>query len=78
MVSLQTFHDITGARVDIDRLDVRDAWIERVGDWCTIAILHGADDGSSSTLPIRARKRVERWLGRRLDTYRMSIESPRH
>ena len=65
MLSIQTFADVDGHRVEIDRRQVVDAYIERADGRSTIEVTWGAGKGCS--LGIGAREQIEAWLGRELE-----------
>jgi hypothetical protein len=64
MLDIHTFNDTDGNAVEINRRTVVDAYIERLGDRCTIEIAWG--EGKACSLGIGAREEIETWLGREL------------
>jgi hypothetical protein len=65
MLNTQVFTDTDGHRVEIDRRELVDAYIERAPDRSTIQLTWG--EGKAISLGIGAREAVESWLGRELE-----------
>lgn len=69
MLNIQTFTDTDGNQVEIDRRNVRDAYMTVVGSTRAIAIL--LNDGRTLDLGAGARDFVETWLGHPIDAWRL-------
>jgi hypothetical protein len=65
MLSIQTFNDTDGHRVEIDRREVVSAYVERRDGRSSIEITWG--EGKACSLSLGARWEVEGWLGRELE-----------
>ena len=66
MLNVQVFNDIDGDRVEIDRRDVRHAYLEGVGGQRLVVIIE-AEAGRTVKLGAGARDFIEAWLGRKLE-----------
>jgi hypothetical protein len=83
MLNIQQFTDTDGNQVEIDRRNVRDAYIEHREGRSSIQVLdirvgvHGHDDERRPvTLGIGALGHVEAWLGRKLNTVKVGAYPP--
>ena len=69
-LNIQVFEDIDGRRVEIDRREVCDAYIEILVDRRAVVVLTSGEHASVTHLGVGAREFVEEWLGRKLETER--------
>ncbi|HEY1244173.1 MAG TPA: hypothetical protein VGF29_05010 [Hyphomicrobiaceae bacterium] len=74
MLNSQTFTDVDGRQVEIDKRNVRDAYMSTGGNRRAVVIL--MRDGRTFDLGAGARDLIEAWLGHPIDAYRLKSAGP--